>query len=134
MPVLKDDQGNILYDKNGNERHGIRFTVTETLGTDGKYTHTMSGDSAEDKKALIGLSQTAGTDQWTASIENPRVPTQFKLNKVDADGKALAGAKFQYALQADAIAYKNGDITDNPWVDMTEGDGGRAHYCRWNEA
>lgn len=130
MPVLKDDDGKIMYDDNGNELHGIRFTVTETLGKDGKYTHTMSGDSDEDKKALIGLSQTKAPDQttgpaqWTASIENPRVPTQFKLNKVDADGKALAGAKFQYALQSDAIAYKNGQITDNPWVDMTEQAGG----------
>ena len=107
-----------------NDNGVIHFTVTEHLQGDGKtYIHTMSGDSDADKAALIGLQQLDG-DQWTASIKNPRVPTQFKLNKVDSDNDPLAGAKFEYALQTDAVAYAENPSLPNPWVEMTEGANG----------
>ena len=103
----------------------IDLIVTGELQDDNvTIKYEMEGKTPADQAALDNLSETA-TGQWSANVKNPRVPVQFKLNKVDGDGKALAGATFEYALKSDADAYEaDPENEKDPWVKMTEGEGG----------
>lgn len=103
----------------------IDFIVTIKRISDEKNEVQMYGVTDADKAALANLAYNAEIGGWSADIINPRIPVQFKLNKVDADGKALAGAKFEYALKSDVANYNaDPEGVDSPWVPMTEGANG----------